>query len=65
MSVDSQAQLLAQNQRLERLENRICRVEQALQTLVEAESWAVKHVWWIVAGVACVGIIALAWVTLH
>lgn len=65
MSVDSQAQLLAQNQRLERLENRICRVEQALQTLVEAESWAVKHAGWIVAGVACVGIIALAWVTLH
>lgn len=63
MSVDPQAQFLAQNQKLERLENRICRVEQALQALVEGESWVVRHAVWIVGGVICVGLIALAWVT--
>ena len=57
MSVDPQAQFLAQNQKLERLENRICEVQAALQILVEAQSWVVRHFW---PGVACAALMGLA-----
>jgi hypothetical protein len=59
-----QAQLLAQAQRLERFENRICTVEQAVQTLVVRppgeESWIERHCWAIVACVICSVIAFLA-----
>lgn len=60
MNADPQAQLLAQNQKLERLENRICEVQGALQILVSREQWVVRHFWPLVAcgGLTSLGFLA-------
>jgi len=42
-----QAQLFEQEKKLERLEDRICTVEQILQAPIVAEHWVKRHSWWI------------------
>lgn len=49
MNADPQAQLLAQNQKLERLENRICGFQRDLEILLSGPKWVERHAGWIVA----------------